>query len=104
MVIVYPHKRIKLAVVIPFTTKKPFIKNTNALYIPVGIMPGVLGRSECWALCDMPQTINICRLKTIFSGIKNNYKRRINQAQSILPDIFFRQITEKSAKLICPIR
>jgi hypothetical protein len=55
-------------------------------------MPGVLGRNECWALCDIPQTINICRLKTVFSGTKNNYKRRINQVNSILPEVYFKQI------------
>jgi uncharacterized protein YifN (PemK superfamily) len=100
VVIIYAHKRSKLAIVIPFTTKKPYKKNANALHIPSGIMPGVLGRTECWALCDMPQTICTHRLKTVFSGNKNEYQRRINQADSILPDEFFRQIVEKSA-LLC---
>jgi hypothetical protein len=39
IVIVYPHKRSKLAVVIPFTTKKPYKKNTNVLHIPAGKIP-----------------------------------------------------------------
>jgi len=104
VLIIFPHKRIRLAIVIPFTSKKPNNKNPNALYIPVGIMPGVLGRSECWALCDMPQTVNICRLKTIFSGTKNNYQRRINQKNSILPNIYFKQIIEKSAIIINTIQ
>ena len=103
VVIVYPHKRSKLAVVIPFTTKKPYKKNTNALYIPAGVMPGVLGRAECWALCDMPQTVCIQRLKTVFSGKKNEYQRRINQADSMLPAQLFRQIIEKSALLLCSV-
>jgi uncharacterized protein YifN (PemK superfamily) len=46
VVIVYPHKRSKLAIVIPFTTKKPYKKNASALYIPERIMPGVLGRTD----------------------------------------------------------
>jgi uncharacterized protein YifN (PemK superfamily) len=102
VVIVYPHKRSKLAIVIPFTTKKPYKKNTNALHIPAGVMPGVLGRTECWALCDMPQTVCTDRLKTVFSGNKNVYQRRINQAVSVLPAEFYRQIIEKSAQLLCP--
>ena len=65
VVIVYPHKRSKLAIVVPFTTKKPYKKKTNALHIPAGIMPGVLGRVECWALCDMPQTISTALLLAI---------------------------------------
>jgi len=100
VVIVYPHKRSKLAIVIPFTTKRPYKKNTNALHIPAGKMPGVLGRTECWALCDMPQTVCTDRLKTVFSGKKNEYQRRINQADSILPAEFFIQIIEKSALLL----
>jgi uncharacterized protein YifN (PemK superfamily) len=104
VVIVYPHKRSKLAIVIPFTTKKPYKKNANVLHIPAGIMPGVLGRTECWALCDMPQTVCTHRLKTVFSGNKNEYQRRINQADSILPVEFFRQIIEKSALLLCPLQ
>ena len=103
VVIVYPHKRSKLAIVIPFTTQKPYKENTNALHIPAGIMPGVLGRTECWALCDMLQTVCIHRLKTVFSGKKNEYKRRINQIDSILPYEFFRQIIEKSTQLLNPL-
>ena len=78
-------------------------ENTHALHIPAGIMPGVLGRTECWALCDMPQTVCTHRLKTVFSGKKNEYQRRINQADSILPADFFMQIIEKSALLLCPL-
>jgi uncharacterized protein YifN (PemK superfamily) len=103
VVIVYPHKRSKLVIVIPFTTKRPYKKNANAFHIPAGIMPGVLGRCECWALCDMPQTVCTHRLKTVFSGKKNEYQRRINQADSILPDEYFKQIIEKSALLLCPL-
>jgi uncharacterized protein YifN (PemK superfamily) len=103
VVIVYPHKRSKLAIVIPFTTKKPYKKDTNALHIPAGKMPGVLVRIECWALCDMPQTVCTHRLKTVFSGNKDEYQRRINQVDSILPVEFFKQIIEKSALLLCPL-
>ena len=102
VVIIYPHKRIKLAIVIPFTTKKPVNDLSNILYIPAGIMPGVLGRTECWALSNMPQTICIDRLRTVYSGSKNNYFRRINQKDSKLPPEYFKQIIEKSAKLINP--
>jgi len=70
VVILYPHKRVKLTIVIPFTTKLPTKDISNVLYIPFGIMPGVLGRSECWALCDMPQTISFDRLRTVYSGNK----------------------------------
>jgi len=62
------------------------------------------GSSECWALCDISQTVNIYRLKTIFSGTKNNYQRRINQKNSILPNIYFKQIIKKSAIIINPIQ
>jgi uncharacterized protein YifN (PemK superfamily) len=103
VVIVYPHKRSKLAIVIPFTTKKPFKRDTNALHIPAGAMPGVLGRAECWALCDMPQTVCTHRLRTVFSGDRNKYRRRINQPDSILPVEYFRQIAEKSALLFYPL-
>jgi len=100
VVIIYPHKKVKLAIVIPFTTKFPTKAVSNTLYIPIGIMPGILGRSECWALCDMPQTICIDRLRTVYSGIKNNYHRRINQINSILPADYYRKIIEKSIKLL----
>ena len=102
VVIIYPHKRVKLAIVIPFTTKVPAKDTSNTLHIPTGIMPGVLGRTECWALCDMPQTISINRLKTVYSGNKNDYQRRINQTNSILPAVYFKQIIEKSIKIINP--
>ena len=102
IVIIYPHKRIKLAIVIPFTTKKPIKDISNTIHIPAGIMPGVLGRTECWALCDLPQTICIDRLRTVYSGSNNNYFRRINQNDSKLPLEYFKQIIEKSAKLINP--
>jgi len=102
VVIIYAHKRVKLAIVIPFTTKKPAKEVTNTLYVPAKIMPGVLGRAECWALCDMPQTICTDRLRTVFSGNKNKYNRRINQADSILPVEYFMQVLEKTAKLVYP--
>jgi len=92
-----------LAIVIPFTTKKPVKEISNTLYIPAKVMPGVLGRTECWALCDMPQTICTDRLRTVFSGNKNKYNRRINQSDSILPSEYFRQILDKTAKIINPI-
>ena len=104
IVIVYPHKRSRLAIVVPFTTKKPYKKKTNALHIPAGIMPGVLGRSECWALCDMPQTVSTFRLKTVFSGAKNDYHRRINQKDSVLPPEYFKEIIKKSARIFSPQR
>jgi hypothetical protein len=59
-------------------------------------------KKECWALCDMPQTVCTHRLKTVFSGNKNEYQRRINQTDSILPPEFFKQIVEKSAYIIMP--
>ena len=100
VVIIYPHKRKKLAIVVPFTTKLPVKDKSNTLHIPSGIMPGVLGRNECWALCDMLQTVCVDRLRTVYSGNKNDYHRRINQVASILPTNYFNQIIEKCVKLI----
>ena len=88
--------------VIPFTTKKPAKDILNTLHIPIGIMPGVLGRTECWALCDMPQTVCTDRLKTVYSGSNNNYYRRINQKDCKLPEEYFSQIIRKTANLINP--
>lgn len=100
VVIIYAHKRAKLAVVIPFTTSKPSTEISNTLHIPVGIMPGVLGRTECWALCDMPQTICTDRLATVFSGDNDNYYRRFNQTESILRQRYFQEITTILKKLL----
>ena len=99
VVIIYPHKRARLAAVIPFTTKKPVKEILNALRIPAGVMPGVLGRSECWALCDMPETVSLDRLRTVFAGTRDSYHRRFNQAASVLPPEYFQQIIARFAKL-----
>jgi len=29
-------------------------------------MPGVLAQKECWALCDMMQVVNLCRLQPTY--------------------------------------
>ena len=57
IVVIYPHKRVKLAIVIPFTTKKPFKKNTYAIHIPAGIMPGVLGACRTFKFF----AVNVCK-------------------------------------------
>ena len=96
VVIIYPHKRTKLAMIIPFTTQKLSAEITNTIYIPSGIMPGVLANSECWALCDMVNTVSTDRLQTVFA---KNY-RRLDQPLSNLPDDYFQQIITKIRGII----
>ena len=71
VVIIHPHKRHKLAVVIPFTTQNPQKENFYTIFIPKGVMPGVLAKKECWALCDMPKVVSLDRLQLPFRGKKN---------------------------------
>jgi len=46
----------------------------------------------------MPQTVSTLRLKTIFSGAKNDYRRRINHGNNILPPEFFKEIIQKCGR------
>jgi uncharacterized protein YifN (PemK superfamily) len=100
VVVIYAHKRAKLAMIVPFTTQRPAEEITNTLYIPVGIMPGVLSRKECWVLCDMIQTVSIDRLHYIYLGTKDSYRRRLDSDESFLPDNYFKQIIDKIHKLV----
>ena len=100
VIVIYAHKRAKLALIIPFTTQTPTEEIINALCIPVGIMPGVLSKKECWALCDMIQVVSIDRLHYIYDGSKDTYKRRLDSNEAFLPMEYFQQITAKIHKVI----
>jgi uncharacterized protein YifN (PemK superfamily) len=89
VVIVHAHKRNRLAIVVPFTTQKPLKEITKTLYIPTGNMPGVLGKNECWALCDMVQTVSIARLQNVYAGQRNIH---LNPQDSVLPKHYFEAI------------
>jgi uncharacterized protein YifN (PemK superfamily) len=84
VVVIYPHKRNRLALVIPFTTQMPQKENFYTVFIPKGIMPGILTKKDCWALCNMPKTVSFDRLQLPFCGNKNlrvSYKNSILQNQ-----------------------
>ncbi|MCL2844189.1 MAG: type II toxin-antitoxin system PemK/MazF family toxin [Chitinivibrionia bacterium] len=74
VIVIYPHKRHKLAVVIPFTTKKPPKGDSFTIFIPIGAMPGILAEKECWALCDMLKVVSIDRLQLPFRRKKDSHK------------------------------
>ena len=97
VIIVHRHRRNKLAIVVPFTTKKPNQELEKTLLIPPETMPGVLGKKECWALCDMIQTVSIDRLENIYSGKNNTYYRHIKPNDSRLPNDYFIEIR----KILC---
>jgi len=97
VVIIHPHKRHRLALAIPFTTQNPQKENFFTVFIPKGVMPGVLAKKECWALCDMPKTVSVDRLQLPFCGKKNlhvNYKATILESSkfteicSVVKNIF----------------
>ncbi|MDR2972922.1 MAG: type II toxin-antitoxin system PemK/MazF family toxin [Bacteroidales bacterium] len=71
IVIMRPHKYYRLALVIPFTTQNPSKEKFYTAFVPKGVMPGILAKKECWALCDMPKTISLDRLQQPFCGKKN---------------------------------
>lgn len=66
VVIIKPHKRDNLAIIVPFTTQTPNNEVDYTVEIPLGIMPGKLQHNQCWALCDMIHVINIKRLSRIY--------------------------------------
>ena len=77
VVVIHAPKRLRMAMVVPFTTQKPQQETRYTVFIPQGAMPGILAKKECWALCDMPKTVLLDRLQKPFSGKKNlsvNYK------------------------------
>jgi uncharacterized protein YifN (PemK superfamily) len=71
VVVIHPHKRHRIAIVVPFTTQKPQKENFYTICIPAGIMPGILAKKECWALCDMLKAVSLDRLQLPFCGKKN---------------------------------
>ncbi|MDR1026881.1 MAG: type II toxin-antitoxin system PemK/MazF family toxin [Rickettsiales bacterium] len=66
VLIVKPHRRHRLAIIVPFTTKKPRDEISLAFEMPQSSLPGVLRYKKCWALCDMIQVVNLDRLQGIF--------------------------------------
>lgn len=77
VIVVYAHKRLRLALVVPFTTQAPLRDVPFTVFISQGAMPGILAKKECWALCDMLKTVSLDRLHKPFCGKKNlsvNYK------------------------------
>jgi len=71
VVIVHFHKRQRLALVVPLTTQTPQKESFYTAFIPKGIMPGILAKKECWALCDMLKAVSLDRLQLPFCGRKN---------------------------------
>ena len=92
VVVVHAHKRCKLALVIPFTTKRPEKEVRYTAHVPAGIMPGVLAREECWALCDMVSVVCLDRLENVYSGEKNKYARLIKAPDSKISEKYFSEI------------
>lgn len=91
VIVIKPHRRHRLAIVIPFTTKEPEHEVIFTLEIPVGIMPGKLKHKKCWALCDMIQVVNLARLQRV-------YRQGLSDIN--LPSEYFQQIIAKIHKLI----
>jgi uncharacterized protein YifN (PemK superfamily) len=98
VVVIYPHKRSRLALVAPFTTKKPAKEMINTLHIPAGAMPGILRQKECWALCDILQAVNLNRLQQVYYDKTTSAHQ--NLKQSYISDKYFLQITEKIRRII----
>jgi uncharacterized protein YifN (PemK superfamily) len=71
IVVIYSHKQHRIALVVPFTTKEPQKGNLYTVFIPKGVMPGILAKKDCWALCDMLKSVSLSRLQLPFSGEKN---------------------------------
>jgi len=94
VVIVHAHKRCRLAIVVPLTTQRPEQEKEYTIRLPVGAIPGVLGKKECWALCDMIQTVSLDRLQNIYSGNHDTRYRLLTAAQSALLKDYFNEIKE----------
>ncbi|MDR0304212.1 MAG: type II toxin-antitoxin system PemK/MazF family toxin [Chitinispirillales bacterium] len=96
VLVIHPHKRHKLAVVVPFTTKKPRKESSYTVFIPMGIMPGILSEKECWALCDMVKVVSLDRLQVPFRRKRDSHnginittlgEDRINEICNIVRNI-----------------
>jgi uncharacterized protein YifN (PemK superfamily) len=92
VVVVRAHKRNSIALVVPLTTQKPTKEVEATLRIPAGIMPGILGRNECWALCDMVQAVSLKRLQNPYGGRRNMH---LNPQETKLPQIYFDSMMKK---------
>jgi uncharacterized protein YifN (PemK superfamily) len=97
IVVVHAHKRSRLALVVPFTTRKPMQETASALYIPAGVMPGVLAKRECWALCDMAQTVSLNRLDNVYKNRESNL--HLNAKESRLSEKYFTEIKTRLRNL-----
>ncbi|MCL2521081.1 MAG: type II toxin-antitoxin system PemK/MazF family toxin [Spirochaetaceae bacterium] len=91
VVIIKPHKRHRLALVVPFTTQKPTKELSFTVEIPLGFMPGNLKHKKCWALCDMLQIVNLARLQRLY---------RQNIQNICLDGHYYSKIIEKIQKII----
>jgi uncharacterized protein YifN (PemK superfamily) len=100
VVVVHRHRRNKLALVIPFTTMPPTDEIDKTVHIPSGVMPGVLGKKECWALCDMIQVVSIERLQEIYTGEKDTYYRRLKSIESVLPEKYYSAVCLTASGII----
>jgi uncharacterized protein YifN (PemK superfamily) len=94
--IIKPHKRHKLAIIVPFTTQKPVKEINYALHIPVDVMPGILGCKECWAICDMIQVVSLNRLDSVLYGNRHSHT---NLKNNFLPKEYFSEIISRIHKL-----
>ena len=89
---------MRIALVVPFTTKKPKKETSNTLLVPKGIMPGVLAQKECWALCDMMQVVNLCRLQPTYQ--KKTTAAHTSFGNSLLPAQYFAKIIKTANNII----
>jgi len=91
VVVVHPHKRHKLAVVVPFTSQKPLKEDSYTVFVPIGEMPGILAKKECWVLCDMVKVVSLDRLQLPFSKkkeVSTLNDERVSKICSIVQSIF----------------
>ena len=89
VVVIHAPKRLRLALVVPFTTQKPVQEPRYTVFIPQGTMLGILAKKECWALCDMPKTVSLDRLQSLLQGKKNMH---VNYKHSMLDGVKFSEI------------
>jgi uncharacterized protein YifN (PemK superfamily) len=92
VVILRKPRHVFRALVVPFTTKTPWEKDLSVC-VPLGAMPGVLAKKECWALCNMVQDVSIQRLENVYRDGKTRYW--LKAKQSCLPDKYFAEIMLK---------
>lgn len=96
--VIHSHKRHRTALVIPFTTQKPQNETFYTVFIPQGVMPGILAKKECWALCDVLKTVSLDRLQLPFCGKKNLHE---SFNTTMLDGDKFAQVWATVASLFC---